>query len=187
MLLSAGVIAGCVLATTTVLIQRIEQRTQRAVLALEGEHMESLAAMAGQRVVGMQRMLRVMADRLPMQAIVDPARARDYIDTKIALGASFDGLFIANADGQTLAHCDAQAGLMLAQRICDAVSRLGVNFGAEWLGVGASIGVVSMDPGTSIKAADWKARADAACYEAKHQGRGRACLARPGPALQLVG
>ena len=86
-----------------------------------------------------------------------------------------------------LPHCDAQAGLMLAQRICDAVSRLGVNFGAEWLGVGASIGVVSMDPGTSIKAADWKARADAACYEAKHQGRGRACLARPGPALQLVG
>ena len=82
---------------------------------------------------------------------------------------------------------EAQAGLMLAQRICDAVSRLGVSFGAEWLGVGASIGVVCMEPGTPLRAADWKARADAACYEAKHQGRGRACLAGPAPVLQLVG
>ena len=73
---------------------------------------------------------------------------------------------------------EAQAGLMLAQRISDAVSRLGVS---------ASIGVVCMEPGTPLRAADWKARADAACYEAKHQGRGRACLAGPAPVLQLVG
>ncbi len=85
-----------------------------------------------------------------------------------------------------LPGCTGHDGMLLAARLCAQIAGLGVQHGERWLGIGASIGVVTMQPGLAIAAADWMARADAACYDAKHAGRGRACQAAPLPTLQLV-
>jgi diguanylate cyclase len=73
----------------------------------------------------------------------------------------------------------AAAGLQVADRLCEAIGRLGIEHGSRWLGVGASIGVVEIDPGAGRSAAAWLADADMALYRAKHEGRGRARLAQP--------
>ena len=66
-------------------------------------------------------------------------------------------------------------GMVVAQRLCEAVGRLGVQHQGRWLGIGTCVGVAA--PGGAANAAAWLAAADRACYEAKRQGRGRACLA----------
>jgi diguanylate cyclase (GGDEF)-like protein/PAS domain S-box-containing protein len=81
-----------------------------------------------------------------------------------------------------LAHGGLAAGQAVAQRLCDAVGRLGVEHDGRWLGVGTSVGVAELDPANVPSAAAWLAAADAACYEAKRRGRGQACCAAVAPA-----
>ena len=74
-------------------------------------------------------------------------------------------------------------GLAVAQRLCDAVARIGVAHQGRWLGIGTCIGVAPLEG--SATAAAWLAAADRACYEAKRSGRGRASVA-PGPEADLI-
>ena len=63
-----------------------------------------------------------------------------------------------------------------AEQLCQAIQALGVEHGGQWLGIGASVGVVELDAALASQPADWIACADAACYRAKSAGRGQACL-----------
>ena len=82
-----------------------------------------------------------------------------------------------------LPGCAAETGLQLAERLRQAVSQVGVDHGDARLTVGASIGVVEIDPSAGYSAAEWISRADAACYDAKRGGRDLVRLAaRPAAA-----
>lgn len=68
--------------------------------------------------------------------------------------------------------CDLNAGCRVAAAICDAVRNLHFECGDQMFQIGASIGVLKIteqaaDPEIVMK------QADTACYQAKHQGRGR--------------
>ena len=81
-----------------------------------------------------------------------------------------------------LRHCPAPDAMARAEQLCGAIGGLGLEHERQWLGIGASVGVVQVDAGLSTQPADWLASADAACYRAKASGRGSArtgCLVRP--------
>ena len=84
-----------------------------------------------------------------------------------------------------LPGCVAAVALQLAERLRQAITLIGVEHRGLRLCVGASIGVVEIDPGLGATPAAWLAQADAACYAAKHAGRGAVRLGRrplPDPA-----
>jgi diguanylate cyclase len=85
-----------------------------------------------------------------------------------------------------LPSCQGAAGLALAERLVQAVGRIGVQHAGQWLSVGVSIGVLVLHSHDAADIDACRARADAALYQAKRGGRGRAVLARPDAALQLV-
>ncbi len=106
MLLWAVLGAGCVLGATITVLNRVEARAQQAVTDLQAEHMASMAAVVGQRVVSMQRTLRLFANRLPSTVQRGAEAARGALADKPALAAQFDATFIANAAGDVLALQD---------------------------------------------------------------------------------
>lgn len=108
MLASALVIAASVLATATMLLGRVEKRSEQAVLDLESGHMEQMAAMVSQRVVMLQKMMRGAADQLPEAARTDPAAAVEYLKSRLALLQALNTVFVADARGQVLAVHDGQ-------------------------------------------------------------------------------
>lgn len=77
-----------------------------------------------------------------------------------------------------LAHCPHDRALVVAEKVRDAITNLSLTWEAHTLRVGASLGVAELGEHHE-SAAQWIAQADAACYEAKRQGRGRVRLARP--------
>ena len=78
-----------------------------------------------------------------------------------------------------LPGCVAAVALQLAERLRQAITLIGVQHEGQRLGVGASIGVVEIDPGLGATPAAWMAQVDAACYAAKHAGRGAVHLGQP--------
>lgn len=73
-----------------------------------------------------------------------------------------------------LRHCPAPDAMARADQLCSAIGGLGLEHEGQWLGIGASVGVVQLDGSLSMQPADWWASADAACYRAKASGRGSA-------------
>jgi diguanylate cyclase len=74
-----------------------------------------------------------------------------------------------------LRGCDVHAAERFAASICARVAAHRLEWGsgaqAQWLSVGASIGIVAIDA-TFAAVDDVLQAADAACYEAKRAGRG---------------
>jgi diguanylate cyclase len=77
-----------------------------------------------------------------------------------------------------LPHCPHERALGVAEKVREAIADLALTWEAHTLRVGASLGVAELGEHHE-SAAQWMAQADAACYEAKRQGRGRVRLARP--------
>ncbi len=87
-----------------------------------------------------------------------------------------------------LPQCAAEPAQRIGERIREAAQLIGVDHEGRRLNVGASIGLVEIGHETAT-AAELLARADAACYDAKHAGRNavRAAPASPSaPALRVV-
>ncbi len=76
-----------------------------------------------------------------------------------------------------LPGCVGLVAAQLAERMRAAVSQIGIDHQGRRLHVGASIGVVEIDPSAGLPATTWMTRADAACYRAKHAGRNAVRLA----------
>lgn len=77
-----------------------------------------------------------------------------------------------------LQHCAHERALSVAEKVREAITDLALTWEAHTLRVGASLGVAELGE-HHVSAAQWMAQADAACYEAKRNGRGRVRLARP--------
>lgn len=89
-----------------------------------------------------------------------------------------------------LRGCDAATGARIAEKALRAVEGLQVDWQGRSLSVGASLGVCERSP--RLETADqWLGEADAACYAAKHAGRGTVRVATGGgvviPFLRSVG
>ena len=84
-----------------------------------------------------------------------------------------------------LQHCERGAALRIAEDICSGARRVGVHHGQQRLTIGASIGVAEID-GSDADVAALLARADAACYAAKHAGRNAVRVAPGATPLRLV-
>ncbi|MCP5270170.1 MAG: diguanylate cyclase [Burkholderiaceae bacterium] len=101
------------------------------------------------------------------QAIGSRVRATDIV---VRLGGDEFALL--------LPHCPHERALGVAEKVREAIADLALTWEAHTLRVGASLGVAELGEHHE-SAAQWMAQADAACYEAKRQGRGRVRLARP--------
>ncbi|ACB35432.1 diguanylate cyclase with PAS/PAC sensor [Leptothrix cholodnii SP-6] len=77
-----------------------------------------------------------------------------------------------------LPGCDQRRALQVADKVQGAVADLSLTWEGRALRVGTSIGVAELTSAHDSDAA-WLAAADAACYAAKHGGRGRVCAASP--------
>ncbi|MFM7506927.1 MAG: PDC sensor domain-containing protein, partial [Rubrivivax sp.] len=110
MLASVLVIAASVLATASVLLERVERRSEQAVLDLESSHIEQTAALLGQRVVLLQRMMRAAAERMPHAAATDADEAIRFLGARTALLTTLDRLFVTDARGRVVAVHDGQQG-----------------------------------------------------------------------------
>jgi diguanylate cyclase (GGDEF)-like protein/PAS domain S-box-containing protein len=95
-------------------------------------------------------------------AAVLAARARSH-DTVARLGGDEFAVLLRG--------CESHAAERVAADICQRVAELHLDWLGQRLQVGASIGVVEVDAGFTDVEAVLRA-ADAACYEAKHAGRG---------------
>ncbi len=108
LLASVLVIATSVLGSATVLLDRVERRSVQALLDLESSHLEQKAAMLGQRVVTLQRMMRGAAEQMPAAARRDPAAAAEYLKERLALLQALNTVFVADARGRVLAQHDGR-------------------------------------------------------------------------------
>jgi diguanylate cyclase (GGDEF)-like protein/PAS domain S-box-containing protein len=102
LLASAVVIAASVAVSALVVLQRVEHRSEQAVMDLERDNAERVASLLGQRVVGLQKMLRASADKLPPSARTDAAAAAQFLSGNPGLTSNFSMVFLADADGQLL-------------------------------------------------------------------------------------
>ena len=109
MIASALVIATSVAVSTLVVLERVEQRSEQAVMDLERDNAEHMASLLGQRVIGLQNMLRATAQALPAAARSDSAVAVDVLNHSPALTASFASVTLIAPDGSTLALHDGRA------------------------------------------------------------------------------
>ncbi|MEY4750665.1 MAG: hypothetical protein RIQ60_2879 [Pseudomonadota bacterium] len=82
-----------------------------------------------------------------------------------------------------LPSCPADGAHQVAEKLVQAVTEQRVHWEGRSLGVGASIGVAELQAEHDCPSA-WLADADAACYEAKRQGRG---TVRVAPVRPLAG
>jgi diguanylate cyclase len=108
LLASALVIAASVLVSASVLLDRVESRSEQAVLDLESSHIEQVAALVGQRVVMLQKMMRGAAEQMPEAARREPEAAIGYLQARLALLVAMDTLFVADASGRVLAVHDGR-------------------------------------------------------------------------------
>jgi diguanylate cyclase (GGDEF)-like protein len=76
-----------------------------------------------------------------------------------------------------LPQCDAEHGIALGEKLCDAVAAEPIVEGDVAIGVTVSIGVADVAPAEDVEVS--LARADLALYEAKNSGRNRARLFAP--------
>ncbi len=110
MFASVLVIAASVLATASVLLHRVEARSEQAVVDLESSHIEQIAALLGQRVVMLQKMMRGAAERMPADAATDVDAAVRFLDARLALMATLDRVFVADRRGRIVAVHDGRQG-----------------------------------------------------------------------------
>ncbi|HZF79222.1 MAG TPA: cache domain-containing protein, partial [Rubrivivax sp.] len=106
MLASVLVIAVSVTVSTLVVIDRVEQRSEQAVMNVERDHAERVASLLQQRVVSLQNMLRATAEAMPPAARTDHAAAEAFLAGKPALATNFSSIFVIRADGELLAAHD---------------------------------------------------------------------------------
>ena len=96
--LASLVLIGASVALTVVLVlQQMEQRTQRAVLDSEIANAERIGLVLSAKIVSLQRSLRAASEQVPVEHLDQPAAVTAYLDDQKVLRSLFDSVFIADA------------------------------------------------------------------------------------------
>ncbi len=119
-LASLLVIAACVTATSTVVLDQVYERSARAVMDLESGNAERMASLLARRVVGLQTALAAAGAALPTTRLDDRAALAAYVESQRVLLTLFSVVTVARADGEVVARRDVRGtpnpGFNLADR-----------------------------------------------------------------------
>ena len=96
-LASLVLIAASVALTVVLVLQQMEQRTQRAVLDSEIANAERIGLVLSAKIVSLQRSLRAASAQVPVEHLDQPAAVTAYLDDQKVLRSLFDSVFIADA------------------------------------------------------------------------------------------
>jgi diguanylate cyclase len=140
----------------------LDERTPFCALFIDLDRFKQVNDMAG----------HAAGDRLLVELAVRIADVVRDSDTVARIGGDEFALL--------LPQCPTPRALVIAETIRAAVDRYRLEWQGELHGVGASIGLV-VGPGEFTSCATVLATADAACYEAKRNGRNRVVVVQPEP------
>jgi diguanylate cyclase (GGDEF)-like protein/PAS domain S-box-containing protein len=105
-LLTGLVIVACVAATSQVVLQRVELRSEQAVLDLEAGNAERMAMLVTNRVVQLQNTLNAGVSSLPSGALQGRSEAARALMDQPILASMFSTVVLARADGELLVRMD---------------------------------------------------------------------------------
>ena len=96
-LASLVLIAASVALTVVLVLQQMEQRSQRAVLDSEIANAERIGLVLSAKIVSLQMALRAASAQVPVERLDKPAAVTAYLDDQKVLRSLFDSVFIADA------------------------------------------------------------------------------------------
>ena len=96
-LASLVLIAGSVALTVVLVLQQMEQRSQRAVLDSEIANAERIGLVLSAKIVSLQMSLRAASGQVPVDRLDKPAAVTAFLDNQRVLRSLFDSVFIADA------------------------------------------------------------------------------------------
>jgi len=97
-LASVVLIAASVALTVVLVLQAMEQRSQRAVLDSEVANAERIGVVLSAKIVSLQKALRAASGQLPVDRLSRPAAVKAFLDDQNVLRSLFDSVFVADAD-----------------------------------------------------------------------------------------
>ena len=113
-------IAASVVLTVVLVLQAMEQRSQRAVLDSEVANAERIGLVLSAKIVSLQKALRAASAQVPVGRLDQPEAVAAFLEDQNVLRSLFDSVFVADADLRLIAV--AENGGVRATRI-DASDR----------------------------------------------------------------
>ena len=107
-LASAALILTSVGLTVYLVLYEASRGTEQIVLESQADDAQRLATAISQRLVGLQRALRVVAMLVPPEAVGQPQQIGEFLRGQPVLSTLFSSVFIASVDGRIVALSDAQ-------------------------------------------------------------------------------
>ena len=107
-LASAALILASVGLTVYLVLHEASRGTEQIVLESQADDAQRLATAISQRLVSLQRALRVVAALVPAEAIGQPQQLAEFLRGQPVLSTLFSSVFIASVDGRIVALSDAQ-------------------------------------------------------------------------------
>jgi len=107
-LASAALILSSVGLTVYLVLYEASRGTEQIVLESQADDAQRLATAISQRLVGLQRALRVVALLVPPEAVGQPQQIGEFLRGQPVLSTLFSSVFIASVDGRIVALSDAQ-------------------------------------------------------------------------------
>ncbi len=90
-------IAASVALTVVLVLQSMEQRSQRAVLDSEVANVERIGLVLSAKIVSLQKALRAASAQVPVGARDQPAAVTAFLENQSVLRSLFDSVFVADA------------------------------------------------------------------------------------------
>ena len=107
-LASAALILASVGLTVYFVLHEASRGTEQIVLESQADDAQRLATAISQRLVDLQRALRVVAAVMPAESIDKPQRLAEFLRSQPVLATVFSSVFIASVEGRIVAISDVQ-------------------------------------------------------------------------------
>jgi len=105
-LASLLLIAGSIALTVVLVLQAMEQRSQRASLDSEVANAERIGLVLSAKIVSLQKTLRVASADLPVDQLDKPAAVSAYLERNRVLRSLFDSIFVVDGNLHLIAAAE---------------------------------------------------------------------------------
>jgi len=105
-LASVLLIAGSIALTVVLVLQAMEQRSQRAVIDSEVANAERMGLVLSAKIVSLQKTLRVASAELPVDELDKPAAVSAYLEHNQVLRSLFDSIFVVDGNLHLIAAAE---------------------------------------------------------------------------------